>query len=158
MTTLTRYLIALALPLLAHAAGVEGDWNRVERLQPGQNIEVVDDKMRSYRGEFGAAGADEMSLQTANGPLILKREAVIRVTLRENSKRLRNALIGAAIGGGAGIALGAIVDKRFSNEGRAGMGYAICAPLGAGLGAGLGAASHGFETIYRAKPSGGGKK
>lgn len=158
MTTLTRYLIALALPLLAHAAGVEGDWNRVERLQPGQNIEVVDDKMRSYRGEFGAAGADEMSLQTANGPLILKREAVMRVTLRENSKRLRNALIGAAIGGGAGIALGAIVDKRFSNEGRAGMGYAICAPLGAGLGAGLGAASHGFETIYRAKPSGGGKK
>lgn len=158
MTTLTRYLIALALPLLAHAAGVEGDWNRLERLQPGQNIEVVDDKMRSYRGEFGAAGADEMSLQTANGPLILKREAVMRVTLRENSKRLRNALIGAAIGGGAGIALGAIVDKRFSNEGRAGMGYAICAPLGAGLGAGLGAASHGFETIYRAKPSGGGKK
>lgn len=158
MTTLTRYLIALALPLLAHAAGVEGDWNRVERLQPGQNIEVVDDKMRSYRGEFGVAGADEMSLQTANGPLILKREAVMRVTLRENSKRLRNALIGAAIGGGAGIALGAIVDKRFSNEGRAGMGYAICAPLGAGLGAGLGAASHGFETIYRAKPSGGGKK
>jgi len=158
MKSVTRTVIALALPLVLHAAGLEGDWNRVERLRAGQSIEVVDEKMRTHRGEFGTAGAEELSLQTANGPLILKRESVARVTVRENSKRARNALTGAAIGGAAGIALGAIVDKRFSNEGRSGVGYAICAPLGAGLGAGLGAAAPGFETVYRARPSTGGKK
>lgn len=130
----------------------------MERLRPGQSIEVVDDKLRTHRGEFGAAGAEEISLQTANGPLIMKREAVARVTVRENSKRTRNALIGAAIGGGVGLVVGALVDKRFSNEGRAGVGYAISAPLGAGLGAALGASAHGFETVYRAERTAGGKK
>lgn len=158
MTRVKRIVIALALPLLAQAAGAEADWNRVERLRPGQNIEVVDDKMRTHRGEFGAAGAEELSLQTANGPLVVKREAVMRVTVRENSKRTRNALIGAAVGGGVGLVVGATVDKRFSNEGGAGVGYAISAPLGAGLGAALGAASHGFETVYRAERTAGGRK
>lgn len=142
-------LLFTALPLAARDGS---DWNAVERLRPGQQVEVVDSSMRTHRGEFGAAGPEELSVQTASGPLLLKRPEVARVTLRENSKRARHALLGAAIGAGAGLAVAAIVNPRFANEGRGNLAYGIATPLGAGLGAALGAAAPGFETIYRARP------
>ena len=146
------------LPLLLLAstsplAACEGsDWSAIERLRPGQPLEVVDAAMKTHHGAFGAAGHEDLTVQTASGPLLLKRTEVARVTLRENSRRARHALIGAAIGAGAGLAVAAIVNPRFANEGRGNLVYGIATPLGVGLGAAVGTAAPGFETIYRTDP------
>jgi len=75
---------------------------------------------------------------------------VLRVSLREHSKRARNALIGAAVGAGAGLALGAAGDRGIHETGEGNFAKAIFTPIGAGAGAGIGAAMPSYETIYRA--------
>ena len=87
---------------------------------------------------------------------VLYREDVFRVSLREKSKRLRNALIGLAIGAGAGVAAAEISVRtvqpigRFRGEYRS-IAYAVLVPVGLGVGAGIGAAFPDHQTIYRAK-------
>lgn len=154
MTKAIAILVAAMAPEWVRAADRDlSAWSNLQRLQPGQRIEVVDNKLRTHRGEYAAAGTDDVTLQTANGPLVMSRGSIVRVSLRENSKRLRNTILGAAIGGGAGLAIGALADRRFSNEGRDHLAKTILTPIGLGAGARIGAASGGFETIYRADPS-----
>ncbi|MBY0504451.1 MAG: hypothetical protein K2X03_11105 [Bryobacteraceae bacterium] len=149
-------IIAILLVAMTELARAEDNgltaWSNLQRLHAGQRIEVVDTKLKTHRGEFASAGTDDLTIQTASGSLVMSRGSVFRVSLREHSKRLRNTLLGAAIGGGAALAIGAIADRRFSNEGREHIAKTILTPIGLGVGAGIGAASAGFETIYRADP------
>ena len=57
-------------------------------------------------GTFISFSEEAISLRTREGDLTVRRPDVRRVSLREHSKRLRNVLIGAAIGAGAGVAVG----------------------------------------------------
>lgn len=144
-------LLVAALPQWVWAGDQRlSAWSNLQRLQTGQRIEVVDTKLKTYRGEYAGAGTDDLTIQTSKGPLVMSAGSVLRVSLRKHSNRLRNTLLGAAIGGGAALAIGAIADRRFSNEGRDHFAKSILTPIGLGVGAGLGAASGGFETIYRA--------
>jgi hypothetical protein len=144
--------LTLWLPLLVSAQDARESWDNLKRLQAGQKIEVVDMELKSVRGTFVSYAEDGISLQTDNGPVSLERARVMRVSLREHSKRARNALIGAAIGAGIGVGLGLAAARTGVHETGEEYGVmVIFTPIAAGAGAGLGAAIPGYETIYRAQ-------
>ncbi len=138
------------------AAAVETGWSNLQQLRAGQRIEVVQMNLKSLQGTFRSFSEETISLRVKKQEVAVQREDVFRVSLREKSKRLRNALIGLAIGAGAGVAAAEIFVRtdqpiaRFRGEYRS-IAYAILVPVGIGVGAGVGAAFPGYQTIYRAK-------
>ena len=80
------------------------------------------------------------------------REDVLQVYQLQKKSRGRRALIGAAIGGGSGLAFGAIVDAKSDDDWFPNAGKQILTPMGAGLGAIIGAVwpTGHWENIYRA--------
>ena len=154
--------ILRALPLifaasLGAADGPDRSWENLRQLRAGQNIEVVDSKMKSHRGRFGGFTDEAISLETDRGGTRIVRADVVRVSSRERSKRLRNILIGTVAGGGAGaVAMWLSVRhsqpiSQFRGE-YYDIAKVIFIPAGLGAGAGLGAAFPGFQTVYRARP------
>jgi len=134
----------------AWAQEARESWDNLKRLQVGQKIEVVNMDLKSVKGTFVSYAEDGISVQTGSGSLTTERSNVLRISLREHSKRARNALIGAAVGAGAGLALGAAGDRGIHETGEGNFAKAIFTPIGAGAGAGIGAAMPSYETIYRA--------
>jgi hypothetical protein len=119
-------------------------------LRAGQKIEVVDMKLKSLKGTFVSFSEEAISLRVKESEVAVPRPDVLRVSLRENSKRTRNLLIGLGIGAAGGLATGLGIMEREPGYAGAVAGTTI---LGAVVGAGLGAAFPGYQTIYRVKRS-----
>jgi hypothetical protein len=139
------------------AAADETGWSNLQQLRVGQKIEVVDTNLKKHKGTFLSFSDEAISLRVGKDEVGVQRPNVLRVSLREKSKRLRNALIGMAIGAGAGVAAVEICAQASSGlspclgqDFRA-TAYAILVPVGGAVGAGIGAAFPGYQTIYRAK-------
>jgi hypothetical protein len=147
--------LILLLPLLASAQDARESWDNLKQLRAGQKIEVVDMNLKSVKGTFTSFSGEAILLQTKQDQVTVARADVLRVSDREHSKRLRNALLGGAIGAGIGLAAEEVGTRRaqpisaYRGEYRA-IGL-ILVPIGAGAGAGLGAACPSFRTIYRAE-------
>ncbi len=127
----------------------EGSWNQIETLPAETKIQVVKRDKKSLQGEFVRADAKEIVFTSAGQSVTVPQVEVVRIN--RSAGRARNAVIGAAIGVGAGAVLGGLLRKRLNNEngnGDQALGVALAA--GAGAGAGTGAAMIRFETIYRA--------
>ena len=156
----------LALPLVEAKALQEAqpsaepgisDWNNLQQLRVGDKVEVVRTDLSKHKGTFLSFSDEAISLRVKKEEVGVQREDVFRVSLREKSKRLRNALIGMAIGAGAGAALAAAENSAQANDPGPGpdlrsIAYAVLVPVGGAVGAGVGAAfPPGYQTIYRAK-------
>ena len=156
----------LALPLVEAKALQEAqpsaepgisDWNNLQQLRAGQRIEVVDTNLKKYKGTFLSFSEEAISLRVGKDEVGVQREDVFRVSLRKKSKRLRNALIGLAIGAGAGVAAAEISIRAsepgfFSERDFWQVPYVVLVSAGIAVGAGVGAAfPPGYQTIYRAK-------
>ena len=156
----------LALPLVEAKALQEAqpsaepgisDWNNLQQLRAGQRIEVVDTNLKKYKGTFLSFSEEAISLRVGKDEVGVQREDVFRVSLRKKSKRLRNALIGMAIGAGAGVAAAEISIRAsepgfFSERDFWQVPYVVLVSAGIAVGAGVGAAfPPGYQTIYRAK-------
>jgi hypothetical protein len=156
----------LALPLVEAKALQEAqpsaepgisDWNNLQQLRAGQRIEVVDTNLKKYKGTFLSFSEEAISLRVGKDEVGVQREDVFRVSLRGKSKRLRNALIGMAIGAGAGVAAAEISIRAsepgfFSERDFWQVPYVVLVSAGIAVGAGVGAAfPPGYQTIYRAK-------
>ena len=145
--------LAQSTPAAEHP---EASWKNLQRLKPGQEIQVVQKDLKSWSGRFSSASDDSVSLKTPAGDRIVPRSDVLRVS-RYGGKRLRNALIGAAAAGAAGLAAG-IASGGCSKGGFGGfcvgkgeLGAAL-GGAGAIIGGGIGAAIPGHTVIYRATP------
>lgn len=113
--------------------------------------------MKSVEGAFVGFSEDALTLSTENRETSVPRAEVARVSLKENSRRKRNMLIGLGIGGAAGTAaLGIWAAKAQPRSEFRGdyydIGKWVFVPAGLGAGAAIGAAAPGFETIYRKRP------
>ena len=139
------------------AAAVETGWSNLQQLRVGQKIEVVDTNLKKYKGTFLSFSEEAISLRVGKDEVGVQREDVFRVSFQEKSKRLRNALIGMAIGAGAGVAAAEISIRAsepgfFSERDLWQIPYVVLVSAGIAVGAGVGAAfPPGFQTIYRAK-------
>jgi hypothetical protein len=128
-------------------------WANLREAQAGQKIHVLQKDHTSWNGGFIAFADESVSLKTSAGDKTIARTDVAQVTGR-GGRRLHHALIGAAIGGVAGVGVGAATGG--CNEGgygpcisRGGLGV-IMGALGAVIGFAIGAVLPDNTVIYRA--------
>jgi hypothetical protein len=150
MRIITAGLLLLTSAALSFGSDAQlNDWGNLSRLRAGERIEVIRMNMKNVKGEFQSSSGEALVVRSEGTDTSIPRADVMRISTREKSKRLRNVLIGMAIGGAAGLAVGAATDASFSEDDEH-IAKTVFTPIGLGAGAALGAAFAGFETIYRA--------
>ncbi len=145
--------------------GRSSSWDNLKSLTPGQEIRVVMNNAKSYQGEFESLTDGGITLRLAAGEQTLARNDILRVSSKGQKHRARNALIGAAVGAGAGLVIGlaanhVIWSHTNCTEGPAfGCGYPpnphwgiILTPVGGLAGAIIGGLvpTGGWHDVYRA--------
>ena len=143
-------LFLVLVPVLGMAQSAKDSWDNLKQLRPGQKIEVVDTSMKSLRGPFVSVSEEAITLQVGKNPQSIERAKVVRVSVRDNSHRTRNMLLGAGSLGGIALGAAAIPLGASSNEGNSCPVCAAAIAAGFGGGAALGAIP-GSRTVYRAK-------
>ena len=148
MRRLITLLILITAATIPARAQSTSDWQRLTQVAAGHRVEIVEMNLAKTIGEIVQVTSEAITLASGRGEKTIRREDVFRVSSRESSKRLRNTLIGLAIGGGAGLAVGAVMDHSYGpNEHIA---KTFMTPIGMGIGAGVGATVASHETLYRA--------
>lgn len=135
--TLSLVLIAsLLLSPVVSAQTAGNDWSALKAVAAGSKLSVKLKSGRSVEGRLTGVSDDTLSLTVGGRPTELKAADVLSVYRIGGSSAKKGALIGLAVGGGAGLAVGlagSSADDSF-NE--------LDAPVTAGLavlGAGAGA-------------------
>ena len=134
------------------AAPPPADWSAVQSLSTGQKIVVRTKDGDRLTGRFDSASDLLINFTDGSKKISLTRESIRRVQLDRGNSRLRGTLIGAAIGAGAGFAVGAILYFPYKDD-MVGATVPATTALGAGIGAGFGAATgkgSKNETVYEA--------
>jgi hypothetical protein len=138
------------VPVFALAQSAEDSWDNLKQLRAGQKIEVVDSSMKTLKGAFVSISDEAISLQVGKSEQSVVRAKVVRVSVRDNSHRVRNMLLGSGILGGIILTPAFILLVQQSNEGNSCGACAAAIAAGFGGGAALGAIP-GSRTVYRAK-------
>jgi hypothetical protein len=150
-------ICVLAMPCASWAQSNPASWENLNTLQAGEKIQVVEINSKKVSGTFVNVSDAAISLQEKASQEMVQRQDVRSVKLRKHQHRLRNTLIGAAIGAGAGAGIGTVGHRQGSLQNpngtiiSPGQGAAIGAVLGLVGGAVVGALIPSHKTIYRVK-------
>jgi len=130
----------------------QANWDNLKQLAPGQEVKIVLNDAKAYRGVFESVTTDGIGVALQTGKATFARQDILRVSTKTQGHRLRNTLLGTAIGGAAGAGVAASGD----NSGSAfGSGGAVALGLigGSALGAVVGAVmpAGGWRDVYRAR-------
>ena len=134
------------------SAAQSGTWESVKQLPQGQEVKVVLNHGKSYRGILQSASDESVVVSSSGGSQTFGQQDVRRVLSRSRGHRGRHILIGLGLGAGAGLGVGAGID---GGQGRGAWfpnaGKEIFTPVGAVLGAVIGAAlpASGWHEVYR---------
>jgi RNase P/RNase MRP subunit p29 len=140
------------------AQSAQDSWDNVKQLKPGQQIRVVLNDAKSYTGQMGSVSDEGLVIRTGGGEQTLERQNILRVSSQGKSHRGRNALIGLAVGAGAGVVIG--VASPELGQGKCAQGSCTNAEsatlagfVGAAVGTGLGAVlpTGGWHDVYRTR-------
>jgi hypothetical protein len=143
-------ICALAMPCASWAQNSRSSWANLSALQAGQGIQIVQMNSKKHSGSFVSASDTAISYRDAGGEQTIQKPDVRTVKLSKNTHRLRNTLIGGAVGAGVGAASVAGVWENSGFVGGKGTGAAIGAGLGFLVGAAVGALIPTHSTIYNA--------
>lgn len=157
---LTAPALALVLalaPTLAVASGrrapaPQSDWSAVQALAPGAKLVVRTKDGDRVAGRFVSASDSALVIRHDETDMTFARDDVRLVQLNRGKSRLKGALLGVAIGAGAGFAAGGIVYFPYKDD-IVGAIVPGATALGAGIGAGIGAAlakGNKNVTVYEA--------
>jgi len=148
-------ICVLGLTCISGAQTSRASWANLSVLQAGQKIQIVDMKSNKHSGTFVNVSDTAISYQEAAGEQAIQKQDIYSVKLMENKHRLRNTLIGGAVGAGAGAGIGAAVVRSCSSQsfciqpiGRGGLA-GIGAAVGFAGGAIVGALLPSHKMIYR---------
>ncbi|MET0624220.1 MAG: LSm family protein [Pyrinomonadaceae bacterium] len=140
-----------AAPAFAATPRALDDWSALQTLSAGQRLVIRTKDGDRLTGRFDSVSDLLLNYVEDNGRKVsLRRESIKVVQLNRGKSRGKAALLGAVIGGGAGLALGGWAYAQ--DDFNAAIVYAPGA-LGAGIGAGIGAAlgkGNKNETVYEA--------
>ena len=146
------FVLSMSSRAAAQTRGGTDDWSAVQALSPGQKIVVRTRDGDRLSGRFDSANDLLINFTDGRKKISLTRESVKLVQLDRGNSRGRGALIGAAIGAGAGFAVGSILYFPFRDDMVASTVPGFTG-LGAAFGAGVGAATgkgNKNETVYEA--------
>jgi hypothetical protein len=137
---------------LAQTTQPRGDWSDVQALSPGQKISVRTKDGDRLDGRFESASDILIVFERRGRKVSLARDSIHLVQLDRGKSRKRGLLLGIAIGGGIGFAVGGalyfphrddMVDTTVPGM------TALGAAIGAGIGGGFGKGNKN-ETVYEA--------
>ena len=148
--------------------GPSVSWDNLKSLTPGQEIRVVTNKVKSYEGKFESLSDAGITLRQTGGEQTLARNDSLRVSQKigQNHRGRRNALIGTAVGAGAGLVIGLAANHVIWSHANCTRGFDLCygyppnphwvgilTPVGGGAGALIGASvpTGGWHDLYRAR-------
>lgn len=156
MRKLALTAMLLGMPVLSVAQAPRSSWTELNTLHAGQKIEVVETSLKKHKGAFSTATDEVLQLREGRDDVGIKREDVMRVTLLDQSHRLRNALLVGVGGAGGGAGIAAAASRCSTTSGGfnlCGIGRGAVVAVGAAVGlvggAGVGAAIPSHPTIYR---------
>jgi hypothetical protein len=112
MRNLGILLCILGIPSLLSARVNAATWENLSALEPGQTIKIVGTTSKAHRGTFLSVSPTAISLEEKDGQHTIERQDVKVVELPRRGRRLRNTLIGGAVGIGAGAGIGAAVYRK----------------------------------------------
>ncbi len=137
----------------AEAAQPAAEWVVVQGIRPGETVRVHVPGHK-YKGTLTSVSEDTISVSTSSGQISTPRPDVTRVYLKTPSHRLRNTLIGAAVGTGVAVVLYATLGALFRNESGEDLpGEMIVAPIGIATAIGAVSPTGTMRKIYdRDKP------
>jgi hypothetical protein len=147
----------LGMPCASWAQDSSASWENLNSLQAGEKVQVIDMNLKKVSGAFLNISDAAIVLQVKAGQQTIQRQDVRSVNLMKQQHRLRNTLIGAAVGAGAGAGIGTVGHREGSLQNpngtfiKPGQGAAIGAVLGLVGGAVVGAVFPSHKTIYRVK-------
>jgi hypothetical protein len=136
-------LIATGVAIVPVSAKSEDtNWNEVEKVKRGQQVQVVLSDVREYQGAFEHWSDSEIVVQLASGEQTFGRPDIMRIALiGKRRSRLTHSLVGAGIGAGIGLIVGAVGDRGCGNNcWFPNIGKVVFTPLGGIIGAGIGVA------------------
>ena len=133
----------------------QGSWSNLNRLKPGQKIEVIDSSMKQHVGKFVTVTDELLTVKENGSDVSVRREDIIRVSMSSGTKRGERALIGFVGGGALGAGIGAASGSNTGFLGGSSRGIAalVGIVIGAPSGAIVGAVLPAHATVYRATPA-----
>jgi len=121
----------------------KSQWDNLQKLKPGQKIEIVELGKIKRKGIFKQMSQDEITLEVKQHIVTIPRDDVRRVTLKRS--RTPGILIGLGIGAAIGLAALSSAD----GDETAYYSALVALPFLAGGGAGAGALVSADSVIYQ---------
>ena len=157
-----KYCLRLMLPLIglffcpSLLAADNPAWNNLKQLSPGQQVRVLLTSNKSVKGPFQSVTDDALIVRAKGTDQTISRSNVQQVSARRPGRRGHHALVGAAIGGAAGLGIGVAIyhadqcSKPPCIVGPSGADIAIPTVVSALIGAGIGALIPGgkWQEVY----------
>jgi len=144
------FTLSLSAPASAATPAPAADWSTVQTLSPGEKVRVSTRDGDRLKGRFESATDTDINFTHEGRTVTLRRDSIKRVEVGRKN-RLRGALVGAAIAGGAGAGAGTYLLSRTDHLTMTAIPAGIA--IGAGAGAAFGAAvglGIVYETVYEA--------
>src|ERR1017187_5419709 len=107
MRKILLLICALGITCSSWAQADQASWANLSALQAGQKIQIVDANSKKHSGTFVNVSDTAVSYKETAGEQTVQKQDVRSVKLMENKHRLRNTLIGGAVGAGTGAGIGA---------------------------------------------------
>jgi len=147
MRKLSFLICVLGMPAVSWAQRNPASWENLNTLRPGEKIQIQDMNSTKVSGTFLNVSDAAISLHEGARQEMVQRPDVRSVTLSKGQHRLRNTLLGAAIGVGAGAAIGAATYQNgFLGRRFQAFGGALFGSVGGTV---VGAVWPDHKTIYR---------
>ena len=97
-----RLFLVATLAVASLAAAESEDWSRLAGLKAGDIVEVRQTGRSTVTGTWRNSSPDGVVLELAGADTTLWKGAITRISLRGETHRVRNAVIGGLVGGLAG--------------------------------------------------------
>ena len=141
-------LSALAVLAFVPLSVAQSDsWAVLSGLKEGQRIQIIETNSKKHSGQFRSVSDSAITFTEGNSERSVLKQDVRSINL-QNSRRLRNTLIGTGAGAGAGAVFGAAACRGDSWFGP-GACAAVVGLFGAVIGAPVGAVMPTHNSVYR---------
>jgi hypothetical protein len=157
MTVLILGFIGIGSVNAGEPKSTQANWESLKHLAAGDQLRVVLNDGKSYAAKFQGFSDEAIVVRTFAAEQTFSRQDVLRVSARKESHRMRNVLIGAAAGCGAGLGIAAAYAAGQRKEYPQNRYFEVDGPilgvLFGGAGGALAAAlsKGGWYDVYRAR-------